>query len=226
MPGEAVSTKDTLTAPLSSDSTEICPKPASWSSSWSRWSSRSFGESPPAFWRLIVSLSWAIWLATCAIWPPELPGPAGATIESYSAARLRLDGGDLVVDLAERVGDGLRALDQRLARGRVAGRVRGVGEVGPGVPELAELGVDAVVAGLGERVLGPLQRVGAAAPLAQVRRLAAVLEVEELVADAAVARDVDARAEARGAVQRAAGGTGTAPAWRRAPPPGASSPRC
>ena len=43
--------------------------------------------------------------------------------------------------------------------------------------------------------LGLVERAGAGRPLAEVRVLGAVLEVDELVADAAEGLDVDARAE-------------------------------
>ena len=89
-----------------------------------------------------------------------------------------------------------------------------------------ELGVDAVVAGLGERQLGGVERLGLGLPVVQARVLAAELEVQELVADAAEALDVDAGAEV-GAGRRCRAGDLQLQRLRgrRAWPPGASSRR-
>ena len=92
--------------------------------------------------------------------------------------------------------------DQRLAGGLALGVV---GDVAPRAPELAEQRADAAVAGLVER--RPRRcRARAARGLVAAERhvLAAVLDVEEAVAQAAVGLDLDALAEERArAVRRA-----------------------
>ena len=89
----------------------------------------------------------------------------------------------------DRVGQALGLLHDGLLGGIVVG---GVGEVRPRLPELRQLGVDAGVAGLGERELRVVEVLGARLPVGEVRVLRAVLRVDERVADAAEADDVHA----------------------------------
>ena len=138
-----------------------------------------------------------------------IAGAGGAREVGVLRVGLGLRELDLRPDGLERVGQARGLLDERLLGGRlVAGGGR---EDRPGVPELRELLVDAVLARLGEPELGAIEGTGARGPLAEVRVLRAVLEVDELVADAAEALDVDAGAEvgagaagdaARGDLQR------------------------
>jgi hypothetical protein len=135
--------------------------------------------SPAVTKRRIESLSSATSRAICAISPPGSPAPAGRARSAYSAAAW------------SRVSS-IWSCSVWIAPARV--------------PEPRELLVEAVLAGLVERQLGPVERLGACRPLLQVGVLGAVLEVDELVADAAVGLDVDARADVRaGAADDAAG---------------------
>jgi len=79
-----------------------------------------------------------------------------------------------------------------------AGPLSALLERSPQAPELVERGADAGVAGLGERELDVLQRARAGALVAEGHVLRAVLQVEELVADALVGLHVDAGAEVAG----------------------------
>ena len=121
----------------------------------------------------------------------------------------------------DRVGQRAGLLDERLLGGLV---VRGLREVRPRLPELRQLGVDAGVGRLVERELGGVEALGAGLPVAEVRVLRAVLRVEERVADAAEALDVDAGPEVGAGLVGGAGRPGSA---ARARPtawlPGASS---
>jgi hypothetical protein len=84
--------------------------------------------------------------------------------------------------------------DERLA-GRVGLGV--VADVAPRAPELAEQRGDAVVARLVERGLDVAEGAGRRLVTAERHVLAAVLEVEEVAAQAAVGLDLDALAEER-----------------------------
>ena len=132
----------------------------------------------------------------------DLAAGRGERVELGAA--LRADERELLVDDGEGLAERARLLDQRLA-GRLV--LRRLGQVAPGVPEVRQLLVDAVVGRLGERQLGAVEALGPAGLLAQARGLGAVLEVEERVAHAAVGLDVDARADvrARAALDRAVG---------------------
>ena len=100
-----------------------------------------------------------------------------------------LRGDHLRADRVDRVRQRAGLLDERLLGGLIVRRLR---EVRPGLPELRQLGVDAGVGRLVERELGGVQTLGAGLPVAEVRVLGAVLRIQELVADAAEALDVDA----------------------------------
>jgi len=115
------------------------------------------------------------------------PGERGVLV-----LRALLGGDHLRADGVDRVGQAVGPLHERLLGGRA---VRRLGEVRPRVPELRELRVDAVLARLGERELGAVERGGLGIPLVDVGVLRAELRVKELVADAAEALDVDAGAE-------------------------------
>ena len=127
---------------------------------------------------------------------------AGAGDLVVLADRGALRGDHLRAHGVDRVGQRAGLLDERLLGGLV---VRRLGEVRPGLPELGQLGLDAGVGGLVERELGGVEAFGPRLPVAQVRVLGAVLRVQELVADAAEALDVDAGAEVRADGGRRAG---------------------
>ena len=93
---------------------------------------------------------------------------AGAGDRVVLALGRLLRGDHLRAHGVDRVGERAGLLHERLLGGRAVGRL---GEVRPGVPELGELGVDAVVAGLGERQLGGVERLGLGLPVVQARVL-------------------------------------------------------
>ena len=221
-PGAALSTNETSSMPSGCSTTEIWPNSDRSSRSRSRRSSRSLGMSPEVTKRRIESLSCGDLAGDLRDLAARVAGAGRAGQVGVLGGRLVAGQRDLVVQGLERAGQRARGLgDVLLERGvlGVAGQLR------PRVPEPRELLVEAVLAGLVERQLGAVERLGARRPLLQVGVLGAVLEVDELVADAAVGLDVDARAEVRaGAADDAAGRDLRARRRRRARPPGASSP--
>ena len=183
------STKETLVEPPWSCSTETWPYRESWSSSRSRRSIRSFGLSPLATNELIVLFRLGELVRD--LLRPRRRAPA---IASYWPMRRVLRGDHLRADAS---GSSRSARRPAATSACLAAWSSGdLERSDQACQNFGELGVDAGVARLGERELGGVQTPRRAA--CQSLRFVfwrAVLRVQELVADAAEALDVDARAE-------------------------------
>ena len=169
--------------------TDTCASAESLSISWSRRSIRSFG-----------------------CWPRKTASPI-ALLSPASSARHAADvavrAGDRVVLVLRLLRD-RRELRREIALNEVASVCAVVTSAArapafsgafatslQAFQNLDELRREAVVGRLGERQLDLVERVRARGRVAEVHLLRAVLEVEELVADAADRGDVDAGAELR-----------------------------
>ena len=217
-----LSTNETSSMPSGCSTTEIWPNSDRSSSSRSRRSSRSLGMSPAVTKRRIESLSSAISRAICAISPPGSPAPAGRARSAYSAAAwsrvsaiwscrvLNEPASELAVSATFCLSEGFLASPASCDHESQNRASCSLMPFSPGSLSASSARSSVLVR---------------AAHSLQVGVLGAVLEVDELVADAAVGLDVDARAEVRaGAADDAAGRDLRARRRRRARPPGASSP--
>ncbi len=210
------STNDTFVEPLSRFSTETWPKPESWSISRSRRSSRSLGDSPTAMACEIILFRPASSEAILSISPPS------PVIASYWPWAI-----SWAATICERTDwiESARPLEVCTSACLAEELVAAPERSDHAFQNLASCALMPFVARFGERELGAVERLGLRGPLAHVRVLRAVLRVQELVANAAEAGDVDAGAELRAdrvAVVRER--ELHARATPAASPPGASSP--